>query len=96
MSIKNKKDIEYGSVELDEDELSAQNLKIRVTTMLDEDVLKGLKNIAEEKGVRYQTLLNKIVRSYVFAPRKVYQTKKTLTEEAVRRIVKDELKKKKA
>lgn len=96
MTIKNKKDIQYGSVEIDEGEFLPQNVKVRVTTMLDEDVLQGLKHIAEEKGVKYQTLLNKIVRSYVFEPRKAYQVKQNLTEEVVRRIVKDELKKKKA
>jgi uncharacterized protein (DUF4415 family) len=96
MSTKNRKDIQYGYVELDENEFQPQNVKVRVTTMLDEDVLQGLKGIAEEKGVKYQTLLNRIVRSYVFQPRQVYNTQQPLTEEAVRRIVKDELKKKKA
>lgn len=96
MSIKTKKDIQYGSVEIDDNEFLPQNTKVRVTTMIDEDALNGLKNIAEEKGIKYQTLLNKIVRSYVYEPRKAYQTKPPLTEESVRRIVKDELKKKKA
>ena len=95
MTIKNKKDIEYGSVELDETEFLPQNIKVRVTTMLDHDVLDGLKRIAEEKGVKYQSLLNKVARNYVNDSKKSYQAK-PLTESAVRRIVKDELKKKKA
>jgi uncharacterized protein (DUF4415 family) len=95
MNTKNKKDIQYGSLNIDSDEFLPQNTKVRVTTMLDEDVLQGLKHIAKEKGVKYQTLLNKIIRSYVFEPRKVYQSK-NITEEAVRQIVREELKKKKA
>ena len=96
MITRNKKDIQHGVVEVEEDEFLPQNVKVRVTTMLDEDALQGLKHIAEEKGVKYQTLLNQIIRSYVFEPRKPYQVKQNLTEDAVRRIVKDELKKKKA
>lgn len=95
MSSKNKKDIQYGSVEIDESEFLPQNVKVRVTTMLDEDVLRGLKHIAEEKGVGYQTLLNKIARSYVFAPQKEYKAGPPLTEQAVRRIVREEIRKKK-
>lgn len=96
MAPKIKKDIQYGTVHLDEDEFSPENYKVRITTMLDADVLEALKSMAEEKGIKYQTLLNKIARSYVYEPRKVYQAKNPLTEESVRRIVKEELKKKKA
>jgi len=64
--------------------------------MLDEDALTGLKEIAQKKGVKYQTLLNKIVRSYVHDVSTPYGKKEGLTEEAVRKIVKEELKKKRA
>ena len=36
--------------------------KIRVTTYLDEDVLQALKETAQGTGVKYQTLLNQILR----------------------------------
>lgn len=95
MSTKNK-DIIVGKIEIDENEFSPQHTKIRVTTMLDEDALVGLKEIAQKKGVKYQTLLNKIVRSYVHDSHVSYEKKEELTEEAVRKIVKDELKKRRA
>lgn len=81
------KDFQIGDIEIE------QHIKVRVTTMLDEDALQGLKDAAEEKGVKYQTLLNKIVRSYVFAPQKSYDAQASVNEETVRRIVKEELKK---
>ena len=88
-----KKDILIGNVELDDDEFHPQNVKVRVTTMLDEDALGGLKKIAEQKGIKYQTLLNKIVRSYVFEPQKSYEKSATVDEKVIRKIVRDELKK---
>lgn len=36
--------------------------KVRVTTFLDEDVLKALKETAQSSGTRYQTLLNQLLR----------------------------------
>ena len=61
MSTKNKKkDIEYGKVELDELEFDPRKVKVRITTMVDEDVLNALKDIASSKGEKYQTLLNKV------------------------------------
>ena len=36
--------------------------KIRVTTFLDEDVLRALKENAQQSGTRYQTLLNQLLR----------------------------------
>jgi uncharacterized protein (DUF4415 family) len=36
--------------------------KIRITTMIDGDVLDNLKKKAEDEGVKYQTLLNNILR----------------------------------
>lgn len=89
------KDIILGKVEIDEAEFAPQNTKIRVTTMFDEDALAGLKEIAQKKGLKYQTLLNKIVRSYV-CDSSVEYNKKELTEESVRKIVRDEIKKKRA
>lgn len=93
MSAKSKKDILVGNVEIDEDEFHPQNVKVRVTTMLDEDALGGLKKIAEQRGVKYQTLLNKIVRSYVFEPQKTYEKNSTVDEKVIRKIVRDEIKK---
>lgn len=41
---------------------SRKDNKIRITTMVDSDVLDSLKLRAEAEGVKYQTLLNNILR----------------------------------
>ncbi len=41
---------------------SGKDNKIRITTMVDGDVLESLKLKAEAEGVKYQTLLNNILR----------------------------------
>lgn len=43
-----------------------QHAKVRITTCLDEDVVLGLKKMAGESGNKYQTLLNQILREYIF------------------------------
>lgn len=97
MSIKNK-DFVYGDVEFDDDELEPRCVKIRITTLLDEDVLDGLKKIAKQHGQKYQTILNQILRAFVEGKknrrspgrgRKV----KSVGEERVREIVREEIKK---
>ena len=93
MSTKNK-DIKYGSVELDPDEFLPQNVKVRVTTFIDEDVLLELKNIAEKKKTKYQTLLNSVLRSYVEGAATKKPTLRLIDESTVRKIVREELKKK--
>ncbi len=93
MTTKNKKDIVYGSVELDSDTFAPQNVKERITTMLDQDALEALRAIAQKKGVKYQTLLNQIVRSFVGLGGGGRRPKGELTEEGVRKIVREELKK---
>ena len=43
-------------------EASRKDNKIRITTMIDGDVLDSLKKKAESEGLKYQTLLNNILR----------------------------------
>jgi predicted DNA binding CopG/RHH family protein len=94
MSGKNKKDnIEYGSTDIDLSHLKAHEIKIRISTMIDEDVLIQLKSIAKQKGTKYQTLLNGILRAFVESPFNT-KNKSPKLEDTVRRIVKDELRKK--
>ena len=93
MSTKNKKDIVFGSFELDPDEFSPQNVKVRITTLVDEDALEELKKIAEARGIKYQTLLNQVIRSFVYRSKSGKGSKSSLTEENVRQIVREELKK---
>jgi uncharacterized protein (DUF4415 family) len=40
--------------------------KIRITTMLDGDILDRLKEVADSEKVKYQTLLNNILRDALF------------------------------
>jgi predicted DNA binding CopG/RHH family protein len=94
MSTKIKEDVIYGNIEIDSDEFSPQKVKIRITTMIDEDSLLKLKEIAASRNVKYQTLLNQIVKSFVSNAQMRKPKEKTLTEERVRRIVRQELKKK--
>ena len=64
MTTKNEK-IQYGEVEIDDLEFDPQRVKVLVTTMLDEDVLNGLKEIAAAQGQSYQTVLNQALRAFV-------------------------------
>ena len=89
MDSKNK-NIVYGNFDLDELEFEPRRVKVRVTTMLDEDILRNLKKLAKSSGQKYQTLLNQILRAYLDKPSA--QGAK-LNEDRVRRIVRDELKK---
>ncbi len=44
--------------------------KIRITTYLDNEVLKELRDLAEKSGSKYQTILNQILRDYLFDEKK--------------------------
>ena len=92
MNTKNKKDIVYGNLELDPDTFAPHNVKERITTMVDQDALEAFKKIADEKSVKYQTLLNQVIRNFVGLGGK-RPMKSELTEESVRKIVREELKK---
>jgi hypothetical protein len=51
--------------------------KVRITTMVDLDVLEALKKVAEEstKKVGYQTVLNVLLRAALFPAARTHQTK---------------------
>ena len=83
MNTKTRKDL------LADDEFNSESVKVRITTMIDLDALKLLKQLAKKRKTKYQTLLNSIVRSYLFGPELVKNF-----EVEVRRIVKEELAKK--
>jgi len=94
MNTKNKKDIVFGNFDLDLDEFHPSNVKVRITTMVDEDALIELKRLAKAKGVRYQTLLNRIIRNFVSKKGGNKGGQGSLTEDKVRLIVREELRKK--
>lgn len=90
MTTKNK-DVIFGDVELDDLELEPRHVKVRVTTMLDEDVLNALKKIASAKGQKYQTVLNQVLRAFV--ERKNERKLTPVGEKRIREIVREEIRK---
>ena len=87
----NNKDVIFGDVELDDLELEPRHVKVRVTTMLDEDVLNALKKIASAKGQKYQTVLNQVLRAFV--ERKKERKLTPVGEKRIREIVREEIRK---
>ena len=85
------KDVIFGDVELEDLELEPRHVKVRVTTMLDEDVLNALKKIASAKGQKYQTVLNQVLRAFV--ERKKGRTLTPVGEKRIREIVREEIRK---
>ena len=91
MSTKNK-DIAYGDIELNDLEFEPRHVKVRVTTMVDEDVLDALKKIANSKGQKYQSILNQVLRAFV--ERKKERKLVPVGEKRIREIVREEIRKK--
>ena len=90
MSIKRKSKIIYGDIELPEDEFEPKNVKVRVTTLIDQDVLWALKALAKERARKYQSLLNAILRANLIKDSAVARPS---FDKRVRQIVQDELRK---
>ena len=85
MSGKTNKNITYGTVDvLADDEFIPSNVKIRVTTFIDLDIVQELKNRAQTSKTKYQTLLNNILRTAVIG-----NPTKPITEARVRQIAKE-------
>jgi uncharacterized protein (DUF4415 family) len=59
--------------------------KTRITIYLDDGILEGFKTQSQRTGKGYQTLINDALNSYLGL------TAKPLTEEMVRKIVREEL-----
>ena len=64
MTTKNKA-IKYGKVELDADEFDKKYTKVRVTMMVDEDVVDAFRAEAAKKHMGYQTLMNQRLRDSI-------------------------------
>ena len=77
-----KKALEFLDRALDADN---KDIKIRVTTMLDYDIVETLKKMALKKRMGYQTLMNQILREVVLE-------KKNPIKELVKRVAKLEKK----
>ena len=90
MSIKTKKSASK-MFQLDPDEFAPHNVKIRVTTMIDMDVVNDLKAIAGAKRMKYQTLMNRVLRSFV--ENSTGKKIKPVTEAQVKKLIRQELRK---
>jgi len=66
-------------------EMMENTKKIKITLCLDEDSVEKLKRMAKEKGSKYQTLLNHILRLYL-ANDIPMETRITKLEEELKRI----------
>ena len=64
MITKNKA-IKYGNVELDTDEFDKKYAKVRVTMMVDEDVVDAFRAEANKRHMGYQTLMNQKLRDCI-------------------------------
>ena len=93
--VKNKKLVSLDDITT-ADILNPKSYKIRVTSMLDGDVVQVLKKRAttgEGRG-RYQTLLNEILRNYLFG--EVTENFSAAELSAIRTIAKDFIEKEKS
>jgi hypothetical protein len=88
-----KREMNYGERDiLPEDAFDPKKVKVRITTFIDEDVLIMLKEYAKKRGGKYQTVLNSLLRSFFDKPTRGKGVQ-GLSEERVRRIVREELRK---
>lgn len=57
--------------------------KIRITTYMDKEVLETLKGLANDSGSKYQTILNQILRDYLFGQKEGLVARVSRLEKAV-------------
>ena len=60
--------------------------KMRITIMLDEDVIEAFRQRAEKAGTGYQTLINAALRDVIARPKE-----KPLTISTLRKVLREEL-----
>ena len=58
---------------LEKEDLKSENIKARITTFLDLDLLDELKSQAKKEHTKYQTLLNSILREKLFGDQSLEQ-----------------------
>jgi len=88
-----KRGIQYEAADiLGEDVFDPKNVKVRITTFVDEDILIQLKEYAKKRGSKYQTILNSLLRLFFDKSEKSNKVQ-GLSEGRVRRIVQEEIRK---
>ncbi len=63
---------------LSDDEFAPENIKVRITTYIDKDILDKLREEAAESGKKYQSLLNEKLRETVFEEKSIKASIKDL------------------
>lgn len=59
--------------------------KTRITIYIDDDVLEAFRELADESGVGYQTMINEALRKHLG------KAAETIDEETLRRVIREEL-----
>ena len=65
---------------LSKDEFAPKNVKVRITTFVDKDILDKLREEAAESGKKYQSLLNEKLRQTLFEEQSIKDSLKNLNE----------------
>lgn len=58
----NIQNVKTGKVEIPAEDFEPKNYKVRITIMVDGDILDSYKKMAEEQHTKYQTLMNQKLR----------------------------------
>ena len=74
---------EYGDFEV-EGELDLNQAKVKVTIYLDGDVVEHARKIAKKEHVKYQTLINSILRKSLLNESQAEERIKTLEERVMK------------
>jgi hypothetical protein len=78
--------MQFGDVEIPEDALNGKSAKVRITMMVDADILEGFKMRAAQEHTKYQTLMNRTLRQGLSAPSgATVEARLTALEQIVRR-----------
>jgi uncharacterized protein (DUF4415 family) len=77
--------MEFGTVEIPEGALDGRSAKVRITMMVDADVLAGFKLRAAEEHAKYQTLMNRTLRESLKSTGATLEGRIAALEQIVRR-----------
>lgn len=62
---------------------AVKTAKVRITTYLDRPVIEVLRQLAQESGSKYQSILNQTLRDYLLGEKRGLMTRLTRLEQAV-------------
>lgn len=65
--MKKNKALKYGNIEIPENILTDENVRVSISIKIPGDVLFKIREIAASKGLAYQTYINKLLRDHVVA-----------------------------